>query len=105
MRDLRLRELARDHQLRYVGHATGVSADQSELLVDGGTVAETMERIEGNVHNRRQHIEEFILQNPHAPDLQARLPELAAPPRLHACTRGAALPSCLSGAATARGRA
>lgn len=43
-RDLRLRELARDHSLRYVGHAMGLSADGAALLVDGPTVGETMER-------------------------------------------------------------
>ena len=80
--DLRLRELARDHGLEYVGYARGVAADGSALLVDGGSVGETMERIEGWVHDRRRHIEAFIAEHADAPggeDLQD-LPPLEEEP-------------------------
>lgn len=65
-RDIRLREVALQHDLCYVGRATGVSEDGAELLVESDSVADTMAKIESFPDDRRRHLSSFVA-SPAAP--------------------------------------
>ena len=58
--------MANHHNLTYVGRATGVSPDGSELLVESN-VQELMAKIESFPDNRRQHVSNFISKPEPAP--------------------------------------
>ena len=61
-RDIRLREVARRHGLIYVGRASGVSADGTELLVDGAGLPTVMAKVESFPLDRQQHVGTFLIE-------------------------------------------